>query len=136
MISKRALERTANRALKLTHARNSLSTWKVTRPGPLVTDPITGDTSVTTTTVYEGPAFLEAGERPLQKVDDTGVSVSISGPRLCVTADVVRIQKGDTCTPVTVRDLSLVGRSWRVIDEPGTSYGIHREYPLEEVTAS
>lgn len=128
-----ALRRTRNRARASLRARNSLSTWSVVRPDGGDTDEETGDWTPRQTPVWTGPAQFHDGSRPHVRTR-TDTALSIAEPTLCVTADVPRLKIGDVVSPVKVDDDSLMGRSWRIVGEPGSSYAVHRHYPLQEVT--
>ena len=130
-----ALRRTAGRARRSTAKRNALSRWRVERAaagGEI--DPATGDWAPTSTVVvWEGAAHFSTSGRPfVRSRQDTALTVE--QPTLCVTADVPRFMTGDVVTAIKVDDSSLLARSWRIVGEPGSSYGVRRHYPLEEVT--
>ena len=130
-----SLIRTANRAYRSSKQRSALSTWRVERTtGEGSFDPITGNwIPPLTVTIYEGDAFLERQPVPRRESRDDSVFVTQS-PYLRVPATAPRLEIGDICTPVDVRDNSTMNRSWAITAEPADSYGVHRNYPVEEVS--
>lgn len=129
-----SIARTADRARRATAARNSTNRWLVTRPveGEGTTDPVSGDWSPPAPITFEVHAHFRLESRPyVRSRRDT--PLTIEGPRLCVDACERPLREGDVVSQVCGGDPSLDGRTWRVIGEPGSSYRIHREYPLEEV---
>lgn len=128
-----ALRRTQARARRSVDQRNSLSTWTVSRPSGGETDAETGDWAPDDEVVWSGPGHFADASRPfVRQRRDTALVVQ--GPTFCVTADAPRFRVGDVVAAVRVDDESLMGRAWRIVGEPGSSYAIHRHYPLEEVT--
>lgn len=129
-----ALRRTRDRARRSLEARNSLSTWKVSRTtGEGATDPDTGDWVPATVVVWTGGGHFRSAGRPFVRVR-SDVGLVVDEPSLCVDAEAPRFRKGDTVEALQVDDESLLGRVWRIAGEPGSSYAVDREYPLEEVT--
>lgn len=121
------------RARRATAERNSSATWAVTRPTPGGTTDDDGNWTPNTTPVWTGHGHMHSGGRPtLQRRRDTAITVEV--PTLCVTGCTVRLRVGDIVTAVRSADPTLLGRHWRITGEPGSSHGIHRHYPLEEVT--
>lgn len=136
MISTRSLNRTANRGRKSSNARMRLSSCAVKRKnGDGSFDDVTGEwTPPSESTVYTGAGFLELEPKPyVVKREDTTMTIEAPSLRLPATAPIALI--GDTVTLTKCRDVSLLGRTWRVTASPGNSYGVHRSYPVEEVTA-
>ena len=129
------IARTAGRARRATEVRNSLSVWVVTRSGDGegTVDPNTGDWTPPTNTTFDVPAHFKPEGRPAVKARPD-VVLTVQGPRLCVAASEQPLRINDTVTLKCGGDTSHMGRFWRVIDEPGSSYSIHREYAIEEVT--
>ena len=134
MISTDSIRRTAERARRANQQRNALSTWTVSRPNAGSTDPSTGEWSPDTAEVWTGPAFFSAAGRPSVR-NRTDVALTVAGPTLRVDVDTPEFAIGDVVEAVTVDDSTLLGRSWRVTAAPADSYGVARDYPLEEVTS-
>lgn len=133
LINADAIRRTRAAAIEALDQRNSLSCWKVTRPSDGGTTATSGDWTPGTAEVWRGNAHFAEDTRPeLARRADTALTVA--GPTLCVTACNVPLLIGDTVEAVTVLDQSLMNRTWRIVGQPGSSYGVDRHYPLEEVT--
>lgn len=134
MISTDRLLRTRAHARDAVTRRNALSQWRVIRPTTGgVTDPVTGDFTPATTTVWEGDAHYSSKGRPIIR-DRADTALTLQGPTLCVAVDHPPFAEGDTVEMVTGADPILTGRTWRITGTPGDSYDFHRHYPLEEVT--
>lgn len=134
MIRAEAIRRTRDRARAAIAERNSLSTWKVTRPGVGVEDPETGDWTPTVEVVWTGPGHFSDKSRPYVR-SRADAALTIEEPTLCVGVDVPPLQIGDTVEAVEVDDPGLLDRSWTITGAPGSSYAIDRHYPLQEITA-
>lgn len=126
-----------DRALAAVEVRNSLSAWSVTRggSGPGTVDPVTGDWSPPGGSTFEVNGHFRVGVRPkIRSRMDT--QLTVEEPTLCVAASEDPLEINDIVELVEGGDESLLGRVWRVVGRPASSFSIHREYPLEEVTAS
>ena len=135
MISAERIRRTRDRRNAAVTERNSLSTWTVTRAtGAWAVDPETGDSVPVVEPVWSGDAHFSDNSRPHVKVR-ADTALTIEGPTLCVAHDVVAFEVGDAVACDSSLDATLLGRFWRVTGKPGSSYGIDRHYPLEEVTS-
>jgi len=135
MISTRSLQRTVRRARKSTTARTSLSMCKVVRSvtGGVFDDNTGVWTPPTLSTVYEGAGFAERQPRP-SVVDREDTALTIETPMLRVPWKAPTFQIGDTVVFTASNDPTVAGRSWRITALPFDSYGVHRSYPLAEVT--
>lgn len=130
------IARAADRARAATAARNQGSVWLVSRPGGEgTTDPVTGDWTPPTPETFTVDAHFKSTSRPSVKVrSDTALVVE--GPRLCVASGERLLQVDDTVSQHRCGEPALDGRAWRVMGPSNTSsYGIHTEYPIEEVTS-
>lgn len=134
MIRTSSLIRTANRARRSTENRSKMSTWKITRRDDEGSFDNNGQwIPPTTTLIYEGPAFLEAQAYVNNTSREDGVFWTQT-PHLRITATHPTLKIGDIAEPVKSRDATVIGRSWKITGEPASSYGVHRFYPLAEVT--
>lgn len=126
-----------DRALAAIEVRNSLSTWSVSRigSGAGTVDPVTGDWVPPTETTFEVNGHFRVSSRPKIR-SRMDAQLTVEEPTLCVAASDTPLEINDIVELEDGCDESLFGRAWRVVGRPASSFAIHREYPLEEVTAS
>lgn len=108
-------------------------TGTVRRPGAQVFNASTGSSSATMTQVYAGRCWIRQASAVEREVLFGETQVTTTRFMACFPHSVTGVRVGDVVTVSASDDADVVGRSFRVLAIPASTYPLYKGFPCEVV---